>query len=133
MSECGMAFGDEGLGVLVLGEVGGDRDDFPAGGGCELFCRRLERTCAARADRDVDAFLRQAQGNRLADALAAARYQRCLSLKPEIHNPALFFSSIRCCSSLMLRALSQCEIARKSLAYIRVFASVAGRRLRVLE
>ena len=80
---------DEALGVGVLGEIGDDRDDLAVGRLGDLGRRLLERLLAARADRDIDAFLRQHERDALADALAAAGHQRGLALKLKVHRTLL--------------------------------------------
>src|SRR5712691_1581228 len=80
-----VALRDEILGVGVLGEVGGDRDDLAPGLLGDLGCSCLEWLLAARADRDIDAFARERARDALADAFAAAGHQRGLALELKVH------------------------------------------------
>ena len=73
------------LRIGILAQVGGDGDDLAAGRLRNLLGGGFERLLAARADGDVNAFLRQRQCNALADALAAAGHQRRLALKFQVH------------------------------------------------
>ena len=72
---------DEGPGVGILSQVGGDRHDLAAGGLRYLLGGGFQRLLAARADGDVDPFLGQCQSDALADAFAAARHERRLAVK----------------------------------------------------
>src|SRR5947209_2107133 len=76
---------DEAPGVGVLPQIGRNSHDLAAGF-LRNFCRRgLERLLAPRADRDVDAFLRQHPCDALADAFATAGDERGLALELEVH------------------------------------------------
>ena len=72
---------DEVLGIGVLAQIGGDGDDLAAGRLRDLLGGGFERLLAARADGDVDALLRQRQGDAFADAFAAAGHQRRLAVE----------------------------------------------------
>jgi octopine/nopaline transport system substrate-binding protein len=66
------AFLDEGLRVGVACQVGGERHHLLARGVADLLRGVVERPLAARADGDVDAFLRKPHRDALADACACA-------------------------------------------------------------
>ena len=77
---------DKVLGVGIFPQIGGNRDDLAAGFLRYLFRRGLERLLAARADRDIDAFLGQQKRIALADAFAAAGHQRGLAFEFQVHS-----------------------------------------------
>jgi hypothetical protein len=78
---CSMKF----LRVVVVSQVGRDRNDLAAGGFGDFACGGFEHILSPRADRDVDAFLGKRQRDALADALAAAGDERGLALQLQVH------------------------------------------------
>ena len=76
---------DEVLGVGVLAQIGGDGDDLAVGRPRDLGGGGFQHVLAPRADRDIDALLRQSERDALADALAAAGDERGLALKLKVH------------------------------------------------
>jgi len=74
-----MGFFDKILGIDRFGQVSRDRDNLLAGFLGDLCSGRLQRLFAPRADRDIDAFAREAECDRLANALASARDEGGLS------------------------------------------------------
>src|SRR5262249_51491149 len=80
-----VGLGDEILGIGVFAEIGGDRHDPAVGFPRDLGRCLLERLLAPRADGNIDAFLRQRAGDAFADTGAAARDQRGLAVKLEVH------------------------------------------------
>ncbi len=80
-----MALLDEIARLGVVGEVGGDGDDLAAGCLGDFGCRGFESVLTARADRDIDAFLRKQERDALADAFAAAGDEGGLVRKFQVH------------------------------------------------
>ena len=76
---------DEGFGIGILAEVGGDRHDPAIRFACDLGRRLLERLLASRADRNVDAFPCKRASNAFADADAAAGHQRRFAVELKVH------------------------------------------------
>src|SRR5579875_578475 len=97
---------DEALDVLSAAHVGAEREAFAAGGrdgGGDL----LEGLLAPRADGDLGALVRESLGRRFANAFAAARHERDLTLEAQVHRwcpPArllsLWFHGVRGCQSM---------------------------------
>ena len=76
---------DERLGVLRLGQIGGDRQGFLAGALLDRGRGVVEPLLVARADRHLAALARQGLGDRPADADAAPRDRRDLAVQLKIH------------------------------------------------
>src|SRR5262245_10846880 len=89
---------DKTFGVRVLAQIGGNRRDLSARLLGDFIRRGFERLFAARADGYVHAFPGESARNALADAFAAAGYQRGLALELEVHRFLRIFYCGLCAS-----------------------------------
>src|SRR5262245_9951550 len=108
-----MALLDEVFRVLVLTQVGGDRDNFATGRLGDFAGSRVQRLLAPCANSDIDAFLRQSQRNPLPDAFAAASDQRGLALELEVHRSLPVFSVACARASGLLQHPQTARAARR--------------------